>query len=283
VGTQRPRGIRQDLMTYYGALLPHLSIAFEDCRDHVGRVRFGQTRSCPFPIVDEDMHAVMIAEADQPSLPTWYLDPLLGSKWRLDRVADGAPRADSYDPAALVMRHVFAETRTRLGLFSAPDSSLVPLGGDELRERMGRAATVVRWLVADQVTARLPHAIGEGMVRCLAESEDPSVPDLVDAARAAIGAGVLGILSYFAVPLFVNVDDGVSSAAVAANDAAPILQACPTLESDPRPQIVVCSARHRRAVRRLLAALADVCVVMSLDELGGALPERALQSVDTGR
>jgi hypothetical protein len=179
----------------------------------------------------------------------------------------------AYDPAALVIRGLYAEFCLRLAWWTPNSLPTLADGGpysgallDRLRKR---ARPVLQWLAADGATLRHEEPVLEGMVVSFAQGDD-AVPVLVSAARQVMSAAVLGrtpsLVDLDVLPL----DPAASDEALRTNSIGPLLQRHPELLSTTETLVVVTPAAVRATLQRLLRPLRDVFLVAAVEEVQGA-------------
>jgi hypothetical protein len=275
-----PRMIRYDSIWHYGITLPDIALGVaDDLADDRCRVRFGRLRTPCRLVLAEGSVAV---DNSQPALgdrgpDAYHVDPVYGERWPVFEGGGEQPLAafsTPYDPAALVIRAVYAELCLRLAWWT-PDWLPVlaegyPFSGALLARLRERIRPVLRWLVADGVALRHEEPVLEGMVASFAHGDD-AVPTLVSQARQVLGAAVLGVLPGIVDMDVLPLDPATADEAVRANSLAPLLERHPELLSTAETFVVTAPAAVRASLQRLLRPLKDVLLLAAVEEVQDAV------------
>ena len=274
-----PRMIRSASVNHYGITLPDIALAVaDDLPDDRYRIRFGRLRTTSQLVLAEGSVAV---DNYQPGLGdgrpiAYHVDSLFGGIMPIfegDHEQPWPSGSTAYDPAALVIRGLYAEFCLRLAWWTPNSLPTLADGGpysgallDRLRKR---ARPVLQWLAADGATLRHEEPVLEGMVVSFAHGDD-AVPALVSAARQVMSAAVLGrtpsLVDLDVLPL----DPAASDEALRTNSIGPLLQRHPELLSTTETLVVVTPAAVRATLQRLLRPLRDVFLVAAVEEVQGA-------------
>jgi hypothetical protein len=178
-----------------------------------------------------------------------------------------------YDPAALVIRAVYAELCLRLAWWTPGWLPALaeggPFSGALLARLRERVRPVLQWLAADGAALRHEEPVLEGMVASFAHGDD-AVPTLVSAARQVLSSAVLGAAPSLVDMDVLPLDPTTADEAIRTNSLAPLLERHPELLSAAETLVVVAPAVVRATLQRLLRPLRDVLLVAAVEEVQDA-------------
>ena len=118
-GSSEPWAIKDDLFTDYGVQLPGVSLRPVGQDEALVRFRFGSTRSPAHLILPSRYEVWRFDTGSWQTGTSLYIDPAHGREWTVVPSELQRPiPMEPVDPAALVMRALLAEARTRLALWS---------------------------------------------------------------------------------------------------------------------------------------------------------------------
>jgi hypothetical protein len=271
-----PRSIRAFAYTNYGVALPDVGLAVsDDIPPDRFRVRFGGVHTPTQLVLAEGWTAVeSVAEFELSATPVAaYLDPVYGDWWPVIETGEERPEtwdARMYEPAALVVRGLYAELETRLAWWaprSIPEVEWL-VRGDLYAGISERLPAVLRGLVAGGATVHHGAPVLEGMTEALAEG-DSSVAGMVRRARERLRAAALGPMAIDTEVTVVELDESSIREAVTARSPEPLLETHPELTAATGAVAAMCGTDARPHVAELLHGLRDVVRVVSTDEMAG--------------
>ena len=268
-----PLGLAHRLYRSYGLTAPRVRLGLADRPPSQVRFAFGAGgRSAAHLVPPDDLVAITLPPRflAAPAVP--YLDPFLGEPWslvRVDRAAEallGTTGTRVLDPAALVLNALLAEMATRLPLW-APVGDALGVGdlGAIRGVPLPATAAAVRRLLASRVSLQGNVRLKEAAVLLAAEGVE-AVDGIETGLRALLGRAVVPPTVPTTDVEVVEVDAALADAAVAAGSVEVLLRALPRLGATSDEIVVTVPHARRREVERLLAALADVLLVVAAEE-----------------
>jgi hypothetical protein len=268
-----PRGLMNDLFLDYGVLVPGVALRTADLPDSVVRFRFGSCRTAAY-LVPDDSQAVLTMDPvllppDSGARP--FLDPAYGERWSLvDLPVDPSwPPASQLDPAAVVIRALLAEMKTRLGLWSPTWDQLPAFNWpwlDRDRLHLDEAEAALRWLLSAQASVHMLARLTEAVI--VAAAEEIRGPEAIARRlRSILGKSVLGPLASSPEYRLLWVGEAIASEAVDRRSASPVLEEFKELTRATEQVVVSCPGRWRRELQCLLRPLSDTVLVAADEEL----------------
>jgi hypothetical protein len=273
---QGAQAMADELATDYGVRVPPVTLRAVDQEEHLVRFRIGRYGTGVHPVLGESHVVVQKAPELLPAVqsPQIYIDPVRGHRWSMidGGATFGLPDNLICDPAMIVMRCLFAELKSRLGLFAPSASELAenwwsPMETGHLQ--LDRVSAATRWLLASQASINVEARLTEAIVTAAAGGMS-SVETLLGHLRRQLGPAVQGPVPTATDYEVVRLDDAVAAEAALSGSAEPILDAAPRLRTIVSQCMVLCAERWRPDLARLLHPMADVAIVVTYDEAIGS-------------
>jgi hypothetical protein len=267
-----PRGLMNDLFLDYGVRPPAVSLRVVDLPESLVRFRFGECRTSAY-LVPADSQAVVTLDPAllPPDSVVPFTDPAYGKTWSLVElpVDPEWPQASELDPAAVVIRALLGEMKTRLALWTPTWDELQTFAGlwlDYDRLNLDDAGAALRWLLSAQGSVHQRARLTEAVIEAAADGvEGPAA--VADRLRSRLGRSVLGPLAASISFTPVAVDDALAREAVEKGSSGPLLETFPELTAATDQLVVSSPALWRREVECLLRPLSDTVVVAAEEEL----------------